>query len=567
MSSFIAALIRQRNEAKKSENTTGRLKEILTILNKYDYEDGITPQIVVNVLQDLGPTFVKIGQLASQQSEQIPPEYCDALATLRSSVAPMDRQTVESQIQKYLGKGTDELFATFDSEPLGSASIGQVHRATLADGTVVAVKVRRPGVVDIVARDFALIEKTLEFNMKFAKGKTGGLDLMAMVEELEHTSKRELDFTNEARNLEQFWENNSGRKGVTSPKCYRAFTNEAILTEDFVMGNEAGDESFLESLGDEERDRLATLVADNFATQVLIDGFYHADPHSGNVLIHPDATVVSTSDATDVEQSEAEKLAQNGITWIDFGMMGSLSSKERQTLIDLVTAVMKHDAYGLKRIVLQVATPRGEIDHGAMLEMCESMCDQSTGVDFGEFSLSDLLRMVLENLQEGDYEIDPFLTNLSRGIIAAEGTVRTISPRVNILNCFVGKVNFGPDFKNLNLEETVSEVLMKVLNGAEGNVELPKKAIEALDMLEKGQIVVHGGMSLEEGSLKRIDRIVEKSIMAAMSIALFIGSCIVCLMSDPGVTRVAGIPAIGFVGYIVAIIFMFIVVRKMRKGE
>lgn len=248
------------------------------------------------------------------------------------------------------------------------------------------------------------------------------------------------------------------------------------------MGNEAGDESFLESLGDEERDRLATLVADNFATQVLIDGFYHADPHSGNVLIHPDATVVSTSDATDVERSEAEKLAQNGITWIDFGMMGSLSSKERQTLIDLVTAVMKRDAYGLKRIVLQVATPRGEIDHGAMLEMCESMCDQSTGVDFGEFSLGDLLRMVLENLQEGDYEIDPFLTNLSRGIIAAEGTVRTISPRVNILNCFVGKVDFGPDFKNLDLEETVSEVLMKVLNGAEGNVELPKKAIES----EKG---------------------------------------------------------------------------------
>ena len=208
MAGFISALIKQRRDAKKAgPDTSGRLKEIIGIIHKYDYDDGITPEIVVGNIQDLGPTFVKIGQIASQQSEHIPPDYCDALASLRSSVAPMDLETVHSQIEKYLGKPVDELFASFDDKPLGSASIGQVHKAELFDGTIVAVKVRRPGVVETVARDFALIEKILD---TFVKDGIGGIDIKAFIVELKKTSKTELDFTNEATNLERFWELNAG---------------------------------------------------------------------------------------------------------------------------------------------------------------------------------------------------------------------------------------------------------------------------------------------------------------------------------------------------------------------
>ena len=561
MSNFISALVRQRNNAKKAVDTTGRLKEILAILNKYDYDEGITPEVVVSILQDLGPTFVKIGQIASQQSEQIPHEYCEALARLRSSVAPMDTGTVYAQIEKYLGKGPDELFSSFDERPLGAASIGQVHRATLADGTVVAVKVRRPGVVETVARDFALIEKILDFNAPIIHDKVGDLDLMAMVEELEHTSKLELDFTNEARNIERFCENNAGFAGVSSPRCYRAYTNEAILTEDFVTGHEAGEVAYIESLADEERDRLASLVADNFATQVLTHGFYHADPHSGNVLVGSD-----DAEGGDEAAGEDGASPRPGITWIDFGMMGTLTTKERQILIDLVTAVVKHDAYGLKRTVLQVATPVEGIDHGAMLEMCEEMCDQTAGADLGDFCLGDLLTMVLNALREENYRIDPFLTNLSRGIIAAEGTVRSLSPRVNILNFFFGKVKSGFDVEGLDLEGTVSSTLMRVLHGAEGIASLPAKTVEVLDMLEKGQITVHTNANVEQRTMRELDRIVSNAIMGAMAIALFVGSCILCVMSDPGVTRVAGIPVVGFVGYLLGIFLMLHVVRRLGRG-
>ena len=588
MSGFISALLKQRKNAKKAEpETNGRLKEIIAVLRKYNYDDGITPEIVVNWLEDLGPTFVKIGQIASQQAAYLPAEYCDALAKLRSKVAPMDIETVNAQIEKYLGKPANELFASFDEKPLGSASIAQVHKATLHDGTVVAVKVRRPGVVDTVARDFALIEKVLD---KFVKGPVGGLDLKDFILELENTSKIELDLTNEANNLDRFWNNNSGREKVESPKCYREFTCEAVLTESFVQGTEVSDTEYLAALSDDERERLAALIADNFASQVLTDGFYHADPHSGNVLLKepdPDAPApepepepaeepAEEDDGGKEKAEEKEKkipLPEHGIEWIDFGMMGTLSSKQRQYLIDIVTSVVLHDAYGLKRTVLQIAQPQGEINHGAMLEMCEGMCGQFTGADFGDFELGDLMNTILDALQKEHYKVDPFLTNLARGIIAVEGTIKTLSPKVNVLNSFMDKVNTGLDF-NLNLEhpeEMNPDIALKLLQLFKGLTESSTKSAEALDMLEKGQIKVRTDFAFEEKALNTVTHLVYLAIRAVLIFALMIGSSILCTTSAFTGEHVSAATivfrGIGLGGFAVSVFFAYRLYRNMRKKE
>ena len=591
MSGFISALIKQRRDAKKAgPDTSGRLKEIINIIRKYDYDDGITPEIVVGIIQDLGPTFVKIGQIASQQAEYIPAEYADALSKLRSNVAPMDLDTVHAQIEKHLGKPVDELFASFDDKPLGSASIGQVHRATLFDGTVVAVKVRRPGVVDTVARDFALLEKVLDM---FAKDGLGGIDVKGLILELEKTSKIELDFTNEAVNLEKFWGNNANRAGIASPKCYRAYTNEAILTEDFVTGHEVGDLAYIESLDDDERDRIAALVADNFASQVLVDGFYHADPHSGNVLIkepvpaeptteeEPAAEPEGAENATVVEGAAAAEgapvddklpLPGHSIEWIDFGMMGVLTQQQRQILLDLVTSIVMQDAYSLKRTVLKAAQPMGEIDHGAMLEMCEDMCGQYTGSDFGDFDLGDLLGSVIGGLQDESYKIDPFLTNLARGITAAEGTVKTLSPRVNILNYFIDKVDVGIgldlDFSNLSDEELAEmngPIAMELLKFFDSTSRSAAKTAEALDMLEKGQIGIRTDFSFEQKALDSVERLVGYAVRALMVVALFIGSCLLCTVPVGAMETtpfLVAFPIVGSIGYVVSIFFAW----RLYKG-
>ena len=579
MSSFISALIKQRKDAKKAEpDTHGRLKEILAILNKYDYGDGITPEIVASILQDLGPTFVKIGQIASQQAEYIPPEYCNALAKLRSKVAPMDIETVRAQIEKYLGKTTDELFASFSEKALGSASLAQVHRAELFNGTVVAVKVRRPDVVETVARDFALIEKVLD---KFIKDDADHLDIKGMISELEHTSMVELDFMNEANNLERFRECNEGRDRVESPRCYRELSCEAVLTEDFASGTEVSDTDFLSTLGEDERERIAALLADNFATQVLVDGYYHADPHSGNVFIKaPDpGTASQESGAAEAAESDGDEsaedkvpLPEHGIQWIDFGMMGSMNTKQRQLLIDIVTEVVMQNAYGLKKTVLQVAKPKGEINHGALLEICEQMCGQYNGADFGDFDLGDLLGTVIGSLQDESFKVDPFLTNLARGIIAMEGTIKTLSPKVNILNYFTSKVNLDPGF-HLNLEnpeEMNPEIAVKLVQLFQGLTDSATKSAEVFDMLEKGQVKVRTDFSFEEKTLNTVNRISGYAVRAFMIAALFIGSCLMCAASalsvEGDVFRIV-FQAIGLIGYAVSVFFAYRLYRNTKKNK
>ena len=591
MSGFISALIKQRRDAKKAgPDTSGRLKEIIDIIRKYDYDDGITPEIVVGIIQDLGPTAVKIGQIASQQSEYIPPDYADALAKLRSSVAPMDMETVRAQVEKHLGKPVEELFATFDDKPLGSASIGQVHRATLFDGTVVAVKVRRPGVVDTVARDFALIEKVLD---SFLKDGVGGIDVKALILELEKTSKIELDFTNEATNLERFWANNAERP-VQSPRCYREYTNEAILTEDFVTGHEAGDIAYIDTLDDDERDRIAALVADNFASQVLVDGYYHADPHSGNVLIkEPEPKEAAAVEApAEAETAEGEgaaataeavpeegalQLPDHGVEWIDFGMMGVLTVQQRQILLDLVTSIVMQDAYSLKRTVMKAAVPQGEIDHGAMLEMCEEMCGQYTGGDFGDFDLGDLLGSVIGGLQDESYKIDPFLTNLARGITAAEGTVKTLSPRVNILNYFIDKVDVGIgldlDLANMSdeqLAELNGPIAMELVKFLDNTSKSAAKTAETLDMLEKGQVRVRTDFGFEQKALGNVEDLVAYAVRALLVVAFFIGSCLLCTVPINAMETtpfLVAFPIVGSIGYVVSIFFAWRLYKAMKKDK
>ena len=583
MSGFISALLKHRKEAKKAEpKSNGRLKEIINIVNKYNYDDGITPEIVVNILQDLGPTFVKLGQIASQQSDYMPAEYCEALAKLRSNVAPMDLETVHAQIEKYLGKPTNELFSSFNEKALGSASVAQVHKATLLDGTVVAVKVRRPGVVETVARDFALLEKVLD---KFVKGNVGGIDIKGMIMELEKTSKIELDFTNEANYLDRFYNNNLGREKVICPKCYRELTCEAILTEDFVTGNEVSDTKFLDTLSEDERERLAALIADNFSTQVLVDGFYHADPHSGNVFIKEPTPGEQVSEpvvaepkteAVEGEEKPAEEkkipLPEHSIEWIDFGMMGTLTQKQRQTLIDIVTNVVMKDAYNLKRILMTIAHPEGEVNHGEILGLCEDMCNQFSGTDFGDFELGDLLNTVLDALQNGNYKVDPFLTNLARGVIAIEGTVSTLSKKVNILNYFLSKVDMGSSF-NLNLEhpeEMNPEIALKLLQLFNGITDSSVKKAETLDMLQKNQITLHTDFAFEEKALETVNRITEYVIRGLIIVALIIGSTLLCTttpIAEDNTTGAIVFRGVGIAGYIVSLFFAQRLYRNKRKNK
>ena len=222
--SLLMRKARRRTKEEKAESKA-RFKEILAIVKKYDIKDGLTPETTVELIQDLGTTFVKLGQIASTHPDMLPVEYCEALGELRTNARPLDFADAKAQVESELGKPLDELFTSFDEKPLGSASIAQVHRAELPTGEIVAVKVQRPGIVETVTNDLAIMERLVEVLDAVNKGK-GGLSLKDLVAELVKTSMEELDFANEEANLDRFYANNEPRENVTSPKCYREYSTK-----------------------------------------------------------------------------------------------------------------------------------------------------------------------------------------------------------------------------------------------------------------------------------------------------------------------------------------------------
>lgn len=516
---FIQAQKRHKNSTDKSAGE--RFREILGIVRSHKLRDGLTPEKMVALIQDLGPTFVKLGQIASTHPDVLPKEYCDALGSLRTKANPMDFETVKEQVERELGKPLEELFAYFDEHAVGSASIAQVHRAQLPDSTVVAVKVQRPGIVEKVCDDLAILERLVEL-YELASHSDGQISLKELVEELARTSRDELDFQIEAGHIDRFYANNAEREGIGCPQCYRDYTTSAVLTEDFMSSPCVEDIDKIPGLDDTSRERLAYLIASNYMAQIMEDGFFHADPHAGNVLI-----------------------ADGGIQWIDFGMMGTMTTRERDQLERLIGALLKGDAYSLKRALLQVCKPRSVIDHGALLELCEELIDEFINVDLESFDTSALINRMMTKLQESGFDIAPFLVSLGRGLVTLEGTIRLVSPRLNIMQVLSEYARSSFDLGRV--KQRVTKLVGQTVDSAEALAGLPSQASATLDMLQKGQTKIGVDMQMSDklgGMLKQSINVLALTILAA---ALFMGSCVLCLTNlEP---QVLGVPMLGIVGF------------------
>lgn len=620
----------------ESKETARRLREILSILRKHQVNEGLTPDKAVAVLQDLGPTFVKIGQIASTHPDMLPVEYCDAFSKLRAHVAPMPIQTVRAQVETELGRPTAEVFSSFDETALGSASIAQVHKATLrAEGIVVAVKVQRPGIVETVTQDLALMKRAVGL-LEALNTEGERLSVKDLVSELERTSRDELDFTIEAGNLVRFYQNNVHRPRVTSPQCYEKYSTRAVLVMDYADGCRVGDAAALAKLSNDERKSLGYLIANNYLEQILKDGFFHADPHAGNILIKRESaagaaahgakgartesakgTVPATAargakgaqaepakasaeaktaaaataavgagrdEATATAGAGAAKSAaakatsakpstrakgapapsQVGIEWIDFGMMGELSSKERDSLMSCARAVAKRDAYGLKRALLQIAKATGPVDHAELLAMCDNVIHQYADSDLASFNTANLLSDLIGAMSDSGFELPASITMLARGLVTLEGTIRMISDRVNIMD--VVRTYTVGQFSLDEVKQHARSVIGASIDSAEALASLPTKANETLDMLQKGQVKVEARMGFDKVFRAELSESIDHFALAVMAVGLFVGSCVLCLSSlEP---QLLGVPLLGIIGFVTGFaiaMYDFFDMRRERR--
>ena len=286
------------------------------------------------MLEELGPTYVKIGQIVSSQASVLPTDMATELAKLQDAVPPFPSDQVRERIIEELGAPPEELYATFEPEPFAAASTAQVHRATLHDGTPVAVKVQRPDIQRMIRADLGILQNAA----RVASGRSEtvqSLDVVGMLEQFSSGVLEELDYRGEAYNALRLAENMQGLPGVHVPSIYGDLSTSKVITQEFVKGVKASDVESIQAAG-LDRDLIARNALRALIKQLPVDGFFHADPHPGNLLVDLDTGV---------------------LTFIDLGMMGELDLQKRLRLGQLMVVAQQGSVEGMADALRGMSTP------------------------------------------------------------------------------------------------------------------------------------------------------------------------------------------------------------------
>ena len=313
-----------------------RLREITAVLRKHHISRGVTPEKLRAILEELGPTYVKLGQIMSLHSDVLPQRYCDELMKLTSEVTPMPFSEVEEVINRSYREDWRNIFASIEHNTLGSASIAQVHKARLLDGRDVIVKVERKGIYDTMARDIGLLKRAVGILPPIG-GLKNVVDLEMVLDELWSTAQEEMDFLKEAANMEEFARNNQGINYIRCPKLYHEYTTSRVLVMEYIGGCPVDDKNKLLAEG-YDLGEIGRKLVNNYIKQVMEDGFFHADPHPGNV-----------------------KVMDGKIVWIDMGMMGRLTYRDRNLMATAVRAIAVGDIAVLESTILELGDVQGKI--------------------------------------------------------------------------------------------------------------------------------------------------------------------------------------------------------------
>lgn len=524
-----------------SEAARIRMRHILHVLKENKIVQGLTPEKLKKILEGLGPTFIKFGQILSMRPDLIPPEYCDELAKLRSDVKPMPFSLVKDLIEAECKKNIDEVFQNIDPVPLGSASIGQVHKAVLKDGREVVVKIQRPKIKEIMKQDIFLCKKAM-FIMKVVRPSGDAVDFIIVLDEMWEAAQREFDFLQEAANLEEFAERNKDIKYVSCPKVISQWTTTRMLMMEYIDGIPIDALDLLKILG-YDLNEIGRKLAENYVKQVLEDAFFQADPHPGNICIR-----------------------DGQIIWIDMGMMARLSDRDRQLFSNAVEAITFGDIYELKDTVLSLGVTHGKVDHNELYNDIDYIISKYARADFSGLNLGDIIKDIQEVLNKHRISIGRGMSMLIRGVITIEGVMAKISPDINFMEIFSSHMT-KKEIKDLDISEEIKQNGVSALHLLKKTVNLPANVIDLIKMTVKGQTKVNIELSESAEFFAHLNEMINKLVIALIDVALLIGSSLICTTDMKG--QFLGIPALGAVGFFFAIVLglflLWSIIKNRRK--
>ena len=527
--------LKSHKKQQKEENSE-RFREIKNVLRKNQITRGVTPEKLRVILEELGPTYIKLGQIMSLHSDFLPKAYCDELLKLNSDVTPMPFDDVEDVINHSYGQDWRELFQFIEEAPLGSASIAQVHRARLKNGEEVIIKVERKGIYDTMARDIGLLHRLVKLIPPVGDFKNL-VDLDMVLDELWSVAQEEMDFLKEAANMDEFSRNNASVQYVTTPKLYHEYSTGHVLVMEYIDGYPLDDVESLQNAG-YDMDEIGTKFVNNFIKQVMDDGFFHADPHPGNV-----------------------KIRDGKIVWIDMGMMGRLSEKDRRTMIKGIRGIALHDISMVENSVLEIGEFRGKPDRERLYQDLKKFIADYGTTSMGSLDVAAAIAGLVEIMKQNRISLPHGVSMLCRGLTHIQGVLAVISPDINMMQIAVNR--YTEDFlKNINWKSELQKQARTVYRSVNKGVEIPGLVTDILKEHLEGQSVINIDLHSSEDLTNVISAAIRNIVVGLCVAALLIASSVICTTDMP--PKILGIPALGFAGYAFAmVVSIFLTVRYL----
>ena len=527
--------LKSHKKQQKEENSE-RFREIKNVLRKNEITRGVTPEKLRVILEELGPTYIKLGQIMSLHSDFLPKAYCDELLKLNSDVTPMPFNDVEDVINHSYGQDWRELFQFIEKAPLGSASIAQVHRARLKNGEEVIIKVERKGIYDTMARDIGLLHRLVKLIPPVGDFKNL-VDLDMVLDELWSVAQEEMDFLKEAANMDEFSRNNVSVQYVTTPKLYHEYSTGHVLVMEYIDGYSLDDVESLQNAG-YDMDEIGTKFVNNFIKQVMDDGFFHADPHPGNV-----------------------KIRDGKIVWIDMGMMGRLSEKDRRTMIKGIRGIALHDISMVENSVLEIGEFRGKPDRERLYQDLKKFIADYGTTSMGSLDVAAAIAGLVEIMKQNRISLPHGVSMLCRGLTHIQGVLAVISPDINMMQIAVNR--YTEDFlKNINWKSELQKQARTVYRSVNKGVEIPGLVTDILKEHLEGQSIVNIDLHSSEDLTNVISAAIRNIVVGLCVAALLIASSVIC--TTDMTPKILGIPALGFAGYAFAmVVSIFLTVRYL----
>jgi ubiquinone biosynthesis protein len=478
-------------------------------------------------LEELGPTFVKLGQVLSTRPDLLSPSWIAELERLHSDVAPISFDEILPQIEKALGRSPFEVFAEVEREPHAAASIAQVHRAKLPSGAPVALKIRRPGISAKIAADLRLLDhlaNLIEHEMSEARRYAP----VQVVAQFRRSLERELDLAVEARHVDRFARNFADDPHILIPKVYWDFTSSLMNVQEYVAGIRGTDLPAI-TAADLDRKVLAARGADAVLKMILVDGFFHADPHPGNVLYLPG----------------------NRIALIDFGMVGRLSALRRSQIVDLLAGIVGQDDQAMLDVLLDWTGEHG-VDEARLAADVGELAFDFADTELKDLRISALLQRVAALLREHAILLPADLTLMFKALISLEGLGRQYDPKFRLV-----------DRVRPFLDRALSERYQPVVALRRGQATLantfdlltavPRDLARLVKDARRGRMRVDLDLKRLDSFGERLHNTIDRMTIGIMTSSLVIGSSIVMTVGGgPTLFGVSVLTLFGLVGYLIA---------------